>query len=263
MNSAHFKQRKIQPLECKAPPPSETPISEYTHPKTIMYPYYSQHDSIFQSEVTYYGNNSCHHATDSVESLFNSELPFVAEYDRFIQQNTNLNNKKDKQLYEHVESLKISTKFDETIDVGDWVLVDSPDVGCYGVLRDMKAIDQEKQFLYQILENNNCTIDPIDTNKDEMKDVEYPRDMNQFKISQQRVSLFKKSDANETFGYNYLSFKNKLLVHDLKMAKEKEAVCFSVFLCVLLIWKLLSISDFILVLICCYCVLIENIKQIK
>ena len=224
MSSAHFKQRKIAQLECKAPPPSETHNTEYTHPKTIMYPFCTEYDPIFQSKVLYYGGNSCQNATESVESLYNSELPFVSQYDKFIQQNMNVHNQQDKKLHEQIESLKISTKFDEKADTGDWVLVDSPTISCFGILRDIKAINEEKQFLYQILENDNCTIDPIDTNKDEMKELEHPREMNQFKISQQRVSLFKKNDASETFGYNFLSFKNEVLIlaRDLKFAKEKD-----------------------------------------
>ena len=229
VNSAH-KQRKIAPLEFKAPPPSDAPISEYTHPKTIMYPSYTEYDSSFQSEVFYYGNNSCHKAMETVESLYNSELPFVSQYDTFIQKNINVHNIHDKKLYENIESLKISTKFDGKADVGDWVIVEGPSIGCFGILRDIKSINQEKQFLYQILENKNCTIDPIDTSKDEMKELEYPGDMNQFKISQERVSLFKKNDSNETFGYNYLSFKNTLLIRDIKFAKEKEAVWCSIFM---------------------------------
>ena len=79
-------------------------------------------------------------------------------------------------------------------------------------------------LLYEILNQKNCTINIIDTSQDEMKEMH--SNINQIKVSQSRVSLYHKYNNNESFSYNYLSLKNKILQRELKISKEKEAVCY-------------------------------------
>ena len=107
--SVNLGQRKIEALEFPSPA-SNISIEYATYPRTICYPYSETYDGSFVSKVEYYADSEaktpCTELTESVESLYNSELPFVSAYDAYIRKHLNINNKKDKILYEHIESLK-------------------------------------------------------------------------------------------------------------------------------------------------------------